>query len=280
MKNKAVIFVCLCVLLPVLAACGAPTLTSGIAFRLQSAPSSSHQATVALVHAPVGTADLTWSQKTKQLTVSLQVSGLAPGSRHPVHIHAGTCQHTGVILSALPPAVADARGQASLWTALTVDHLPAGAWLLNLHNGPTLQTPDEQAAIACAQVPVETRQQSHFHVEIPFGATTAPNEAVSGRARLSFQNGTLSVTVMVHGLAPRSAHAAHIHAGSCQAQGKVLFALDPLVANAQGEANQTHTFHNVGSVPTGGWYLNVHFGVAVQTPTLFNPIACGNIVMR
>jgi hypothetical protein len=280
MKNKAIMFLYLYVLLLLFTACGAPTRTFGVAFRLTGAQAFSHQATVALVHAPVGTADLSWSQETNKLLVSLQLSGLAPGSRHPVHIHAGTCQHSGIILSELPSVVADARGQAALRTVLSVGRLPTGAWLLNAHNGPTLMTPGEQVAIACAQVPVEPQQQSSFHAKVPFGATTAPNEAVSGIARLSFQNGTLSVTVMVHGLVSNSAHAAHIHAGRGFAQGKVLFALDPLVADAWGNASETHIFHNVRSIPAAGWYLNVHFGAAVPTPTLFNPIAYGNIIMR
>lgn len=86
------------------------------------------------------------------------------------------------------------------------------------------------------------------------------------------------------GLTP-GMHAAHIHLGSCQSQGGVLYMLMDFVANSRGQiASQTRTVTNVATgIPASGWYLNLHQGTS-QTilsngaPTIaFRPLLCANI---
>ncbi len=37
------------------------------------------------------------------------------------------------------------------------------------------------------------------------------------------------------------------------------------------------TFPHVTAIPAHGWYVNVHYGAAVGTQQLFNPIMCGDV---
>lgn len=95
---------------------------------------------------------------------------------------------------------------------------------------------------------------------------------------------TISVTVNASGLTP-GAHAAHIHIGSCQAQGGVQYMLMDFTASWQGQiVNETRTVTGVTSpVPPSGWYLNLHQGtsntiLANSQPTIaFRPLLCANI---
>jgi hypothetical protein len=97
--------------------------------------------------------------------------------------------------------------------------------------------------------------------------------------------GTIWVTVNATGFSP-GAHATHIHAGSCQRQGPVIYPFKDFVANSHGViANQTRTVTGVKSVEfSGGWYLNLHQGNSdnIATPAgqptiYFRPLECTNI---
>jgi hypothetical protein len=276
MKQNIILLAAVFLVLLVVAGCGTPPAPLSTNFGT-SAPGST-QAAALLLHAPVGTVDLVWSKAQETLRVKLNVTDLAPQSSHPVHLHLGTCQAPGVILAMLSNLVANATGSASLST--TIDHvaqLPRTAYLINIHNGPTMRTPLEQQAIACTPITMKstgTTLSGHLTLQ----GTGAPNEAASGIALLSLDHaGTLSVHVVVRGLMPGSAHAVHVHAGSCAEEGKVLFPLNPLVADQQGVATETMTFPHVASIPDQGWYVNVHDGAAVNSQMLFNPIVCGDV---
>jgi Cu/Zn superoxide dismutase len=96
---------------------------------------------------------------------------------------------------------------------------------------------------------------------------------------------TISVTLTASGLTP-GAHAAHIHVGSCAAQGAVQYMLMDFTADGNGRINdETRTVGNVTTpLPASGWYLNLHQGTsnnildAAGNPTInFRPLLCANI---
>jgi CHRD domain len=107
-----------------------------------------------------------------------------------------------------------------------------------------------------------------------------------GRATLVYnaRRQTLTVTVSASGVTP-GPHAAHIHLGSCQRQGPVLYMLRDLVANKRGRiVHAIRVFTHVTSpIPARGWYLNVHQGnsrniLSNGQPTIyFRPLICANI---
>jgi hypothetical protein len=107
-----------------------------------------------------------------------------------------------------------------------------------------------------------------------------------GRATISYhgRSHTLIITVRAAGLTP-GPHAAHVHLGSCQSQGPVLYMLRDLIANRRGVITRAVRVitHVSKPIPVRGWYLNIHQGNSKNIlrggkPTiLFRPLLCRNI---
>jgi CHRD domain len=76
--------------------------------------SKSVTASTILKHGPAGTAHLTWDPSSHTLTVQLSMTGFAPNSRHPAHIHAGDCHNAGKVVYPLQDVVAYAHGIANV----------------------------------------------------------------------------------------------------------------------------------------------------------------------
>jgi Cu/Zn superoxide dismutase len=262
-----------------LAACSQQPTTPGILNLNIANDAAAHtHATVPLVHQPTGTADLVWNTQKKQLTVTIRLTGLAPKSRHPAHIHQGKCQAgSGAMLFALHDVVADAAGVGTSKTEITKNVNTISVvqgWYINIHNGPNLTPADQFQPIACGDIDSKQKQK------IQLGATTAAdNQHALGQAELTLQGNVLTVKVSVRGLVPGSAHMEHIHAGSCENQipGKVLYMLQNLVADQNGSAQASTRIPNVKQIPAKGWYINVHRTTVLTDQTGFDPIDCGNI---
>lgn len=83
-----------------------------------------------------------------KVEVLLQVSGLAPNSIHPAHIHQGTsCTAGGPVIYPFPNLQANAQGEASLDVMINTNSIPATGWYINIHQGPGMDTP-----LACGVV--------------------------------------------------------------------------------------------------------------------------------
>lgn len=238
-----------------------------------------------LKHTPNGTANLTWDATHERLTVTITISGLAPNSTHPAHIHKGSCETSdnGVIYP-LNPVVADKEGKSTSITTIkqpVENGIPMSGWFINVHNGPTLSPDIQKTPIGCGDITnFNTSTTTDQSVDLTLGPTKAPNQAANGVATLSLTNNQLIVTVTVSGLAPRSTHQAHIHQGSCLSQGPVVYPLTPVVADNKGNGTSKTTILNVSSIPTN-WYVNVHLAATpadLGTQTGFDPLACGNVV--
>jgi len=248
------------------------------------APTLPAQVQVTLNHSPVGTSDLTWNAANQTLTVKVALTGLAPSSTHPAHIHAGDCSSNGNIVYPLKPIVADSLGAGTSETTITgvKDGIPTKGWYINVHNGPNLSPDIQFAPIACANITNPTTStKNNQSVHVTLEGTTAANELANGTAQLSIASGKLTVKITMSGLAPNSTHIAHIHKGSCEAQGAVLYPLTSVVADASGKGTSTTVVPNVSSIPTKDWYVNVHLASTaseLSNPTNFDPIACGNVV--
>ena len=228
-----------------------------------------------LEHAPTGTAKL--HEDGSELTVTISLLGLAPNSTHPAHIHVGnSCASNGAILYPLKNVVANEKGQASVTTIIHLSKygIPATGWYINVHNGPTMATPAQAEAIACGVI---YNPAYASDVSLALGSTPDPNQNATGFTRLYVKDGNLTVHITVYGLAPYSQHAAHVHAGDCFYTKQVLYDMTPLVANGRGVADKTVTFKGVGSIPSYGWDVNVHFSTYLGNQTGYDPILCGNV---
>src|SRR5215469_13647803 len=70
----------------------------------------------------------------------------------------------------------------------------------------------------------------------------------------------LAVTIVVRDLAPNSSHAAHIHKGTCEDPGDMLYDFGGITANAHGVATKTLTLkiNNIRAIPRNARIVNVH----------------------
>lgn len=240
-------------------------------------------ASATLKHQPQGMATISWDPASKGLTVKISLTGLAPSSTHPAHIHSGSCANQGAVVYPLQNVVADAHGVGTSTTTIkNVTTLSPSGWYLNVHNGPNLTPSDQFLPIACSDLTFSNiSTTSSLSVQVPLNAAPGSSEdqSASGMAQLTLSSGTLTVKLTLSGLAPNSKHAAHIHSGSCESQGAVVYPLPPVAADASGNASATDTIPNVSSIPSSGWYVNIHHSTDLSTQTGFDPIACGNVIV-
>ena len=261
-----------------------------------STPSTSTQATasgaagppvvVPLGDQPSGTVMLSWDPQTKNVTAKLQMVGFTPGSSHAMHIHQCSCAAQGDVLVPFPDVTANDGG--AIDTTVTSSQpsaagLAAGTFL-NIHLAPAAQMGGPGSLgytpISCADI---TPAAS---TAVTMAPPPQPGQHPQGSAKLIYDPAkkTLSVDATASGLVAGSAHAVHIHLGSCDSQGAVKYPLNDLVASPTGSAETTTVIQNVDQAPpASGWYINVHLGSSSQIqqngqPTLyFQPIICGNV---
>ena len=268
-----------------LVGCGTNTTAASSSTSASTPTRSSTTASAILKHVPTGTANLSWNPSTHTLTVKLSLTGLAPNSTHPSHIHAGSCNVEGKIVYPLRNVVADAYGNGTATS--TVPHvtmgIPAKGWSIEVHNGPGLSPADQYLPIACGDVTNANTSTTAIQ-SVSVAMNTAPSastgESAQGTAQLTISGRTLTVKLIMSGLAPNIPHPAHIHSGSCAKQGPVIYPLTNVVADASGNARVTTTIKNVSSIPSSGWFVNVHHGPGLSNQTEFDPIACGDIIVK
>jgi hypothetical protein len=214
--------------------------------------------------------------------VHLTGYGFTPGSSHEV---AGILLGTQVPLGTLK---ASAAGSVSWSDSLTaMEQVLAGHGLQPPAAGSS--TPSVQLVILNAgtgtpviaqTAPITGVGTDALHAVEPGWGVIKP-----GKGSITYNPGahTLSVTIDATGLTP-GAHAAHIHAGSCQRQGAIVYTLMDFTANSNGAiVHETRTVTGVNSVKFGGgWYFNLHQGNAASVtsngqPTIdFRPLLCSN----
>jgi CHRD domain len=270
------------VVILLLAACGGST--SSAPTSTPAATSTTNSTTATLKHVPHGTADLSWDPSSHTLTVKLSLVGLAPKSIHPAHIHTGSCSNQGAVVHPLQNVGADDHGMATVTSTVpnVMQGIPASGWYVNVHNGPGLSMADQFLPIVCGDVSnssTSTTAAQSLHVMLTAAPSASTGQSAQGRAQLTLSGRTLTVKLTISGLAPNSVHPAHIHAGSCESQGAVVYPLTNVTADASGNATVTTTIPNVSSIPGSGWYVNVHRGPGLSTQTEFDPIACGNVTV-
>jgi len=261
-----------------LAGCGGAQTSATSTASATSVPGVA-SAKATLTHVPSGTADLTWTQSDKSLQAQITLIGLAPNSSHAARIHTGSCAQQGNVLYALPNITADASGKATLTHTIqnVAGGLPANGWYLNVHDG-TGDDAYSKLDIACVDIHnIDKSTAGKETARLTFARGMAPSQNASGSAQLHIESGKLVVTVHVSGLEPGSTHPEHIHTGSCANQGAIVHPLANLIADGSGSATVTTTIASVSSIPSSGWYVNVHRGVNLNSPIDFDPIACGDV---
>lgn len=83
--------------------------------------------------------------------VVVLATGLEPGTKHPEHIHQGTCGSNGPVIYPLPLLTADDNGIAISSANIPTGVIPSSGWYINIHQGPGL-TGAQFTPIACGNV--------------------------------------------------------------------------------------------------------------------------------
>lgn len=268
------------------AACGSSPTQPSTSSQATASRAAASPVNVPLGDQPSGTVTLSWDPQTKNVTAKLQMVGFTPGSSHAMHVHQGSCVAQGDVLVPFPDVTANDGG--AIDTTVTSSQpsaagLAAGTFL-NIHLAPAAQLGGPGSLgytpISCADI---TPAAS---TAVTMAPPPQPGQHPQGSAKLTYDPAkkTLSVDATASGLVAGSAHAVHIHLGSCASQGAVKYPLNDLVASPTGTAETTTVIQNVDQAPpASGWYVNVHLGSSSQIqqngqPTLyFQPIICGNI---
>jgi len=105
---------------------------------------------------------------------------------------------------------------------------------------------------------------------------TGINTTAKGTITVVARPGSLTIELVVSGLQADSAHVSHIHIGSCQQRGNISLALNPVVADPQGNADVKSTLTASYPPTTGTWYVVVHAGPDMQGSNA-NYLLCGNL---
>jgi len=126
------------------------------------------------------------------------------------------------------------------------------------------------AAAACAyDDPTSGRP---INLPLSFSMNAFNGSGTSGTARIDDQpGGAATVTVVLQGVPP-GPHAGHVHRGSCANQGPILFGLNPITPDAQGNGS-SNTVGVPDTLLVPGFYIQYH--VTLNPPG--DPLACAEI---
>jgi hypothetical protein len=216
------------------------------------------------------------------LEITLDAFGLTPGSAHEVALSGAPCSAaSGGVGVHVVHADGSGQLQAGFRVPRRLAREAASASLLLGTPGTTGGGVSPNKLIACANIP----QPEPGYAQLPLKSKLGWGAHLSGSFTVTYDAAakTLTVDVNARGFAPGSTHAAHIHQGTCQAQGGVVYMLPDLVADASGDIHATRTVTGVTTPPATGWYLNIHLGDSNEilsggNPTLaFQPLLCANI---
>jgi hypothetical protein len=100
---------------------------------------------------------------------------------------------------------------------------------------------------------------------------------VTGSGEVSKGVGSFTVSIQIHGMKPNSSHVSHVHVGTCAKPGGVAYALLQVVADGSGNANATSTVQEYYSMPSTGWYVNVHEGPNLTEAEYAPSVSCGDL---
>jgi hypothetical protein len=129
-------------------------------------------------------------------------------------------------------------------------------------------------AAACGQAAAVTTSPKP-NGTFTMGAMSA--SGVTGTGQVYKGTGSFTVSIQLHGLVPNSSHVSHVHVGSCAKPGNVAYALLQVVADAAGNATATSTVSEYYSMPSTGWYVNVHSGPDLTEAEYTASVACGDL---
>lgn len=133
---------------------------------------------------------------------------------------------------------------------------------------------------ACSSDTTTTQTATPTARQSKLQTNTGGSSIKPGTARLEWnaQTHELTVTMNITGLDAMTVHPNHIHAGTCEKSGNILYPLRDLMASPQGTALVTTVIPGVmNGIPATGWHFMIHHGPGLLTPQESAVISCGDI---
>jgi hypothetical protein len=112
---------------------------------------------------------------------------------------------------------------------------------------------------------------------VTFTMNSMNGSGVTGTGQVSKGASSFTVFIQIHGLVPNSSHVSHVHVGTCAKPGNVAYALLQVVADASGNATATSKVSEYYSMPSTGWYVNVHKGPDFTKADYAPSVSCGDL---
>ncbi|HEV2218386.1 MAG TPA: hypothetical protein VGV88_12540 [Candidatus Dormibacteraeota bacterium] len=100
--------------------------------------------------------------------------------------------------------------------------------------------------------------------------------SASGKITVTTTPTSTTIELIITGLAADSSHVSHVHSGSCQQPGGIIYALNQVVADGTGAADTRSTIQAKYPPASGHWYVVVHAGPDMQGSNA-TYLMCGNL---
>ena len=100
--------------------------------------------------------------------------------------------------------------------------------------------------------------------------------SASGKILVNTTPTSTTIELMITGLGSDTSHVSHVHSGSCQQPGGILYALNQVVADGTGAADTRTTIQAKYPPASGHWYVVVHAGPDMQGANA-TYLMCGNL---
>ena len=158
----------------------------------------------------------------------------------------------------------------SRWVALMAIVLTAAACGGAETGAGTTSSPSPSSAVS-------TAPSTPSRAALVFKLNGVGTAKASGTMAVTTQGASLTVELKVTNLQAGSIHVSHIHIGSCANHGGILRALNPVIADSQGDAVARSTLNLKYPPSSGHLYVVVHVGPDMATRTNAQYLLCGNL---
>lgn len=115
---------------------------------------------------PYGYASLVWNPRTRNLVVTLSLTGLVPDGAYSALIRQGSCAAMGPVVYPLCDVLADVHGNAFTTTTISAvaTGIPASGWSIDVCSDADAATPDQAAAVYCGNITNPLPNTNHVQI--------------------------------------------------------------------------------------------------------------------
>lgn len=115
---------------------------------------------------PYGYASLVWNPRTRNLVVTLSLTGLIPGSVLSASIRRGNCAEAGPVVYMLCDVLADGHGNAFTTTTISgvATGIPASDWNIDVHGDSGMAIPGQVDPVYCGDIINASPNTNHTQI--------------------------------------------------------------------------------------------------------------------